>query len=70
MQVTFPYLSQLVMNGNDRGQDTNTFTWSALEMVINWEVLISASELKKPAWFLTSHVVLCLVSLITFMYFM
>lgn len=51
MQVTFLYLSQLVMDGNDRGQDTNTFTYNGFEIMINWYVLISASQFLKSLFF-------------------
>lgn len=70
MQVTFSYLSQLVINGSDRGQVTNTFTYNTLEMMTNWDVLISESQFKNNDLFLGSYAVFSLVSLNTFMYFM
>lgn len=68
MQVTFLYHSQLLMNGNDRSQDTSTFTYSVLEVMIKLRLLlISAGKLKKKKILLsTVHVVICLVSLIIF----
>lgn len=47
------------MNGSDRGQVTNTLTYNTLEMMTNWDILISESQFKNNAFFLDSYVVFC-----------